>query len=50
MIELALLLGLSAVGYALAVQNSPTGEDAKHREDLLDLKPVSYFETFLNTL
>lgn len=23
---------------------------AKHREDLLDLKPVSYFESFLKTL
>jgi hypothetical protein len=23
---------------------------AQHREELLDLKPVSYFKTFLNTL
>lgn len=40
MIEVALLLGLGAVGYALAVQQQPSmGEDAKHREDFRNLAP-----------
>ena len=39
MIELALLLGLGAVGYALAIQQQPTmGEDGKHREDFTVLQ------------
>lgn len=39
MIELALLLGLGAVGYALAIQQQPTvGEDGKQREDFTVLQ------------
>jgi hypothetical protein len=39
MIEVALLLGLGAVGYALAVQQPSVGEDGKQREDFRNSDP-----------